>query len=221
MEVRRLLLVTHPAERMYDLIEGAEHYPAFLPWCTSAVVTERTDDIVAADIVVDWHGVRIEFATRNHKRRPGWMGVRLARGPFREFAGEWQLTPLGDAGCRIAFSLRYAFNSAMLSRVASPVFERITTTLVDAFVTRADALGPAIPVPSPVPMRRAVSVVSTMLAPVPHAPAPPDAAAPDVAQDAVALQAAGTAACDPSPQGEATSGNPPATDSSTRLQDDR
>jgi ribosome-associated toxin RatA of RatAB toxin-antitoxin module len=152
MEVRRLLLVTHPAERMYDLIEAAEHYPAFLPWCASANVTERNDALVAADIVVDWHGVRFDFATRNEKRRPHWMGVRLARGPFREFAGEWELTPLGEEGCRVAFLLRYDFSTPLLARVASHVFERITNTLVDAFVARADELGPAIPVPLPVPL---------------------------------------------------------------------
>lgn len=147
MEVRRLLLVTHPAERMYDLIEGAEHYPAFLPWCAGAVVTERSDDVVAADIRVDWHGVRFDFATRNLKRRPQWMGVHLARGPFREFEGEWQLTPLGEEGCRVAFLLRYDFDNPLLRRVAGHIFERITNTLVDAFVARADSLGAAIPSP--------------------------------------------------------------------------
>jgi ribosome-associated toxin RatA of RatAB toxin-antitoxin module len=150
MEVRRLLLVTHPAERMFDLIEGAEHYPAFLPWCASATVTERSDEIVAADIRVDWHGVRFDFATRNLKRRPRWMGVHLAQGPFREFEGEWQLTPLGEEGCRVAFLLRYDFDNPLLRRVAGHVFERITNTLVDAFVARADSLGAAIPSPQAV-----------------------------------------------------------------------
>jgi ribosome-associated toxin RatA of RatAB toxin-antitoxin module len=172
MEVRRLLLVTHPAERMYDLIESAEHYPAFLPWCAAATVTERSDEIVAADIVVDWHGVRFDFATRNHKRRPEWMGVRLARGPFRHFEGEWQLTPLGSEGCRIAFLLRYDFSTPLLSRVATHVFERITNTLVDAFVARADALGPAIPVPVAVaPAGAAPAAIAGVSPVVPETPA--------------------------------------------------
>ena len=166
MEVRRLLLVTHPAERMYDLIEAAEHYPSFLPWCASAVVTERSDAIVAANLVVDWHGVRFEFATRNQKRRPDWMGVHLARGPFRELEGEWQLTPLGPEGCRVAFSLRYDFDNPILRRVAGHVFERITSTLVDAFVERADLLGAAIPRPEPI--RRPLQ--DPVMSPPPHAP---------------------------------------------------
>ena len=48
-------------------------------------------------------------------------------------------------GCKIDFTLHYEFASEILGRVASPVFERITNTLVDSFVHRADQLGDRIP----------------------------------------------------------------------------
>ena len=54
---------------------------------------------------------------------------------------------LGAEGCRIDFRLHYEFAAGILDRVAGPVFERITNTLVDAFVRRADQLGAAIPRP--------------------------------------------------------------------------
>ena len=145
MDIRRVLLVRHPAERMYDLIEGAEHYPEFLPWCAKATVLERNESVVAATIGVDWHGVRFEFTTRNRKRRPDRLELALESGPFRRFRGEWLLKPLGAEGCRIDFALQYEFASEILGRVASPVFERITNSLVDAFVYRADQLGDGIP----------------------------------------------------------------------------
>ena len=73
MEVRKTVLVGHSAERMFDLIEEAEHYPDFLPWCAAATIVERDASVVAADITVDYHGVRFHFRTRNPKRRPsGW-----------------------------------------------------------------------------------------------------------------------------------------------------
>jgi len=190
MEVRRLLLVQHPAERMYDLIEGAEHYPAFLPWCGAATVLLRTDDEVAARVTVEVRGVRFQFVTRNRKRRPTWMGLGLAEGPFRRFEGEWQLTSLGNAGCRIDFSLRYDFENAVMRRLAGAAFERITNTLVDAFVARADALGERIPVPLPVapaPTLRLPGTPFASAAASPRAPGaagapapfPPDSRSPD------------------------------------------
>ena len=139
MEISRRLLVPYSAERMFDLIEAAEHYPLFMPWCASATIVLRSDEVVVADLVVAHRGVRFDFRTRNPKRRPEAMSIRLERGPFRRFEGEWRLSPLGSEGCRIEFEMRYDFNNA-LARLAGPVFDRITTAMVDAYVARADAL---------------------------------------------------------------------------------
>jgi ribosome-associated toxin RatA of RatAB toxin-antitoxin module len=167
VDVRRLLLVEHPVERMYDLIEGAEHYPDFLPWCAKATILERSDDVVTARLVVQMRGMRFSIVTRNPKRRPEWLGLALNEGPFRAFRGEWTLAPLGDAGCKVAFALHYDFDNAALRAVAGPMFERVSNTLVDAFVARADALGSRIP--------RLYHVVpaADAPAPVPVAPAAP------------------------------------------------
>ena len=46
--------------------------------------------------------------------------------------------PLGDIGCKIVFELRYDFSSRLLETVIGPVFGRIMTSLVDAFIEEAD-----------------------------------------------------------------------------------
>jgi ribosome-associated toxin RatA of RatAB toxin-antitoxin module len=142
MRVQRTALVAHPAERLFALIEAAEDYPAFLPWCASAHILQRDDSIVVARIEVAWHGVRFSFVTRNPKRSPEWMAIGLEEGPFQRLHGEWHLTPLSSWGCRVQFDLDYEFDAALLGRLAAPVFDRATTTLVDAFVRRADTLSP-------------------------------------------------------------------------------
>ncbi len=138
MELRKSVLVGHSAEQMFDLIEAAEHYPQFLPWCAAAAIVERDESVVVADIEIDVHGVRFGIRTRNPKRRPAWMAIHLERGPFRRFHGEWHLTPLTAEGCRIEFELRYDFDHSVIGKLASPVFDRIANTLVDAYVARAD-----------------------------------------------------------------------------------
>ena len=146
IDVRKSLLVPYTAECMFELIERAEDYPAFLPWCASATILSRSDDTVAAAITVDYHGVKFHFTTRNPKRRPDWLAIRLESGPFRRFEGEWHLAPLGDAGCRIRFDLHYEFASTLMRTLAGPVFGRIADTLVDAFVARADEVyAPGVP----------------------------------------------------------------------------
>ena len=143
MEVRKSALVGFPADGMFDLIEAAEHYPQFLPWCAASRIVARDDSMVAAEITVDYHGLRFSFTTRNPKQRPEWMAVRLVRGPFRHFEGEWRLRSLAPSACKIEFSLRYELGAGLIDTVAGPVFHRIANSLVDAYVARAEqVLGP-------------------------------------------------------------------------------
>lgn len=169
MDVHKTALVAHPVEAMFDLIEAAENYPLFLPWCQSATILERTDEIVAARIVVNYHGAKFTIVTRNPKRRPEWLGVDMEQGPFQRFSGNWHLTPLGTDGCKVEFRLHYEFASAVLARVAGPVFERIANTMVDAFVARAGSLPPPPPATTAAPPAPVVEAAAPP-APVPEPP---------------------------------------------------
>jgi ribosome-associated toxin RatA of RatAB toxin-antitoxin module len=139
-EVRKSALVGYAAERMFDLIEAAEHYPLFLPWCAGVTVLARDDAMVSARIEVKYGGLSFEFATRNPKRRPEFMAIQLADGPFRHFAGEWRLVSLARDASRIEFRLNYEFRSALLGKAAGPVLDRVANTVLDAFVRRADSM---------------------------------------------------------------------------------
>ena len=149
MIVRRSALVDRSDGHLFDLIEAAEHYPRFLPWCSAARIVERGESVVSADLQVRWHGMAFDMRTRNPKQRPSHMAIHLERGPFRRFEGEWRLKPLGAAACKVEFALDYEFDSAFMTHAAGPVFSRIADTLVDAFVRRALELPEATPSDGP------------------------------------------------------------------------
>ncbi|MCC9598146.1 MULTISPECIES: type II toxin-antitoxin system RatA family toxin [unclassified Rubrivivax] len=148
MQVRRSALVARPASHLFDLIEGAEHYPAFLPWCSGATILVRDDSVVSADISIRFKGVGFEIRTRNPKRRPEFMAIHLERGPFRRFYGEWQLKVLAEDACKVNFLLDYEFDSVVMTRMAGPVFDKIADKLVDAFVQRAVDVPPPVLAPT-------------------------------------------------------------------------
>jgi ribosome-associated toxin RatA of RatAB toxin-antitoxin module len=125
---------------MFDLIEAAEDYPAFVPWCAGATILARDDSVVVAIIRFSYHSVGFDFTTRNPKQRPHSMRVTQERGPFRRFEGDWRLTELAPDACRIEFALGYEFANPLLGRAASPIFERMAGRMVDIFVARADAI---------------------------------------------------------------------------------
>jgi len=151
VNVQRSALVARPVAQLFDLIEAAEHYPLFLPWCDSARIVARDDEMVSADIRVRFHGLSFEMRTRNPKRRPEYMAIHLEQGPFKRFEGQWHLTPLGTDGCKVHFVLEGEFDSTLLGKAAGPLFAHAAGTLVDAFVERAMAMPPAPP-PPPEPL---------------------------------------------------------------------
>ena len=138
MEIKRSALVPHSVEGMFDLIEHAEDYPRFVPWCTQAAILERSDDWVAARLEFSYMKIRFGFATRNAKRRPEWLRVRLVEGPFRQFQGDWRLTRLGHLGCKVEFDLTCEVADGLLGRVATPAIEFISRAMLEAFVRRAE-----------------------------------------------------------------------------------
>ena len=137
LELRRSVLLPYSAESMFDLIERAEAYPEFLPWCTRATIHERGDDWVSARLEFSYLQIRFGFQTRNAKRRPEWLRVRLVEGPFRRFQGDWHITPLGQLGCKVEFDVVYEISDGLLDKVARPAVDFVSRSMMEAFVKRA------------------------------------------------------------------------------------
>ncbi len=204
MLVRRSALVERPAFHMFDLIEAAEQYPQFLPWCVGATIVSRDETLVSADLRVRYAGVHFEVRTRNPKRRPEHMTIHLERGPFKHFEGEWTLRALGDEACKVDFTLDYEFASRMVTSVAGPVLDRMANAMVDAFVNRAlvvPVVRPAVVVAPPEPVVAPAPIVVLPVEPAAvaaePAPASPTAPLPALLP---AEPAAATLSASPAPQ---------------------
>jgi ribosome-associated toxin RatA of RatAB toxin-antitoxin module len=138
--VQKSVLVPHSAAMMFDLVDGCERYPDFLPWCSAVELFERTAEVTRARLDIDYHGLKTHISTVNRKHPLERMDIGFVAGPFEKFQGHWRFTALGDAGCRVDFALDYAFSNGAMDALLAPVFGHIVDTLVECFVRRADAL---------------------------------------------------------------------------------
>ncbi len=136
--VEKSVLVAHPPECMFELVDRVEDYPDFLPWCGGTELKLRDESRTVATVHIAYLGIRQSFTTENLKTRPREMRIRLQDGPFSELEGDWSFIPLGEEACKVEFRLQYEFSSRVLETVLAPVFSHITNTFVDAFVRRAD-----------------------------------------------------------------------------------
>ncbi|HLO94544.1 MAG TPA: type II toxin-antitoxin system RatA family toxin [Burkholderiaceae bacterium] len=144
--VKKSVLLWYTPREMHDLVTAIPRYPEFLPWCDRAEVLETHEDGVTARVGLSIAGVRQSFSTRNTHEGHERVAMRLVDGPFSVLEGDWTFLPLaagpGQApqACKVEFELHYAFSSAALEAVVSPVFDRIAATFVDSFVKRAEVV---------------------------------------------------------------------------------
>ncbi|MEI6413016.1 MAG: type II toxin-antitoxin system RatA family toxin [Pseudomonadota bacterium] len=130
-------LVPYPNDTLYRLVNEAEHYPEFLPWCRSARVLSRSDTEQCVELEVMRLGIRQVFSTCNRMSPPFRIELALRQGPFSEFQGVWNFIPLRENACRIEFRLHFEFSNLLLDKAFGAVFQQIANTLVDAFCQRA------------------------------------------------------------------------------------
>jgi ribosome-associated toxin RatA of RatAB toxin-antitoxin module len=145
--VKKSVLLWYSPHEMYTLVTTVEDYPQFLPWCARAEVLSRDAAGMTARLHLAYLGVHHAFTTRNTQVADESVQLELIDGPFSLLAGHWRFLSLalpgGDdsqAACKVEFELRYAFSSAALEAVVSPVFDKVANTFVDSFVQRAEVV---------------------------------------------------------------------------------
>jgi ribosome-associated toxin RatA of RatAB toxin-antitoxin module len=138
-EVKRSALVSQPPGVIFALINDIERYPEFLPWCSHARVLSRSAQEIVATLGVRQGGFAGEFTTRNTLTPETCVLMQLLDGPFRTLNGQWLLEAVGDAGCRVDFSVAFEFKSRLTGMLFEPLFAQTIGSLVEAFVQRARA----------------------------------------------------------------------------------
>jgi ribosome-associated toxin RatA of RatAB toxin-antitoxin module len=144
--IHKTVLIWHSAQQMFELVSDVASYPQFLPWCDQARVLEQHAGGQSAEIGISFNGLRQRFATRNeHLSHEGGAledRMTLISGPFSKLQGHWLFTPVGSSNdaCRIELQLEYDFDNAAMALLVGPVFDWIASSLVDAFVKRAEAV---------------------------------------------------------------------------------
>ena len=138
--VRKSALVSYSAAQMFELVDTIENYPQFLPWCRSATVLERGDQIVKATIVMAKGAVHKSFTTCNQRYPFERIELQLVDGPFRKLEGAWIFQALDEQACKVSLELEFEFSSRVLKLAVGPVFHHIADTMVDSFSRRATQL---------------------------------------------------------------------------------
>lgn len=138
--VHKSVLIWYSAAEMFALVTDVPSYPQFLPWCDQASVLDQSAEGMTAKVGISMAGLSQSFTTRNLHEQDRKVSLTLVDGPFSRLDGHWDFHPVGggsERACKVDLTLRYDFDSATLSALVGPVFDKIAGSLVDAFVKRA------------------------------------------------------------------------------------
>lgn len=136
--IKRSALVPYSARQMFELVNGIQDYPRFLPWCQSSEILSSNEKEVVATLEIAWKGIHKSFTTHNDLTPWKCIKISLVTGPLRHLDGIWNFQNLGeDEGCKITLDLEFEFAGHFVDRLFEPIFNHIANSLVDAFCKRA------------------------------------------------------------------------------------
>lgn len=147
--LHRTALLTCSAQRMFQVVNDVGRYPEFLPWCRDAEVLEQAQapahgpgaQTMVASLQLSAKGLSETFTTRNIAVPCERVELELVSGPFSSFHGRWEITAIGEAGCRTELFVDFEFSRglALLSRVVAGSLVGAADRILDAFCQRAEA----------------------------------------------------------------------------------
>jgi ribosome-associated toxin RatA of RatAB toxin-antitoxin module len=135
--IKQSAVVPYTPEQMYDLVNGIDKYPEFLPWCKTSEIHLKTEDEVKASLTLAKGSLEKSFTTVNRLQKNKMIEVRLVSGPFRHLEGFWTFETIGDNLCRVSLDLEFELANTLISFAIGPLFHQMANTLVDAFCNRA------------------------------------------------------------------------------------
>lgn len=135
----RSALIAQPPAVVFALVADVANYPHFVPGCSGAEILMRGKDEVVARLVVHRGPLSTRLTTRNHLRPHEQIRMELVDGPLRALHGLWTFTPVATNGCRIELDLQFEFTNAFKAALLEPLLEGTATSMVQAFVARAQA----------------------------------------------------------------------------------
>ena len=124
-------------ETIFNVIANIENYPAFLPWCIGARITDtnQLSDILIqrAELVIAFKSFRESFFSDIQLNKKIWtINIQSNKKPFKSLKGQWIIQEK-DNHCEVSFEIKFEFKSIILEKIIGVVFFKAVKSIVKAF----------------------------------------------------------------------------------------
>lgn len=155
--VKEKVILPYTPKELYDIVSDVDSYHQFLPYCLGSRVIGPSDSsrakenrqhassIVDAELTIGFSAFRESYVSEVSMRPNEWVLAHAKPSPlFHELHTAWHFRPL-PAGTSISltevtFILSFAFSSPFYAAVAGQVFEKLSSSMIEAFRQRAQSV---------------------------------------------------------------------------------
>mgnify|MGYP000207967811 CR=1 FL=1 len=138
-------LVEIPATLLYDLVLNIEDYPKFIPWCNAVNVISRRSDLIVADLVAGFMGLRGSYTSNISFTPPscfdlssGWICVSgEGDSIFKRLNNRWEFIPVSENATIIKFWIDFEFKSVVFKKAFEIFHKKVQKTVMGAFKKKA------------------------------------------------------------------------------------
>ena len=131
----------YPPSLLFDVVADIEFYPEFLPWCLATRIRERSDNVIVADMMIGFRGLKESFTSHVTLNKPKLkIDVTYEDGPFKYMKNKWIFTEIDKGHCRLNFFVEFEFRSQILAKLMDMLFHKAVSRMVAAFELRMEKL---------------------------------------------------------------------------------
>ena len=136
-KIRRKAVISHPAAKLFDLVNDTPSYVKFVPYCTRGEVIASEGLVRIAELEFKVMGMAQVVRTKNTLQAPKRIDLELQEGPFSHLVGSW-IFEEKDGVTEVEINFEFEAQWGMMGSVFAPLFRMVLDRVVQDFSEYAD-----------------------------------------------------------------------------------
>jgi coenzyme Q-binding protein COQ10 len=131
--------LNYTPEEIFDLIVDIESYPEFLPWCIDAKITDRSSQVLLADLTIKFNIVTQRYrsiVTTEQDKDNYVINIQSKHSVFEYLNSKWTVSK-NNFGSDVGFFIDFKFKSYFFEELITLIFEKIASKIISKFEARA------------------------------------------------------------------------------------
>ena len=126
---------------LLNVVADVKSYENFIPFCSYVDIFDRSLskelECFSALLSINFKFTSENFLTKvSVNRESNTISITCDTEPFKSLMAEWSFIEQSNS-CKVTFSLEVSFTSFIKERLISVSFEKVASTILDAFERRA------------------------------------------------------------------------------------